>query len=241
MLQLNRQPFIIRIVHHIHSPLQPGYICEGKGQSSGIVKSASKAITSVYQSVFGTKTKYAELSYLGLEQPDTVQKLLEEIIFRPFIIETENISIFVGCLGKIWSNTKVIGYNYSASLFYKYKGKQSVFFQCVNQNSFSITIYQNSQIIAEYKDISPNAVWRKTGILKPISGDTLFAMNHTITLQKLGQAVLLLQVSMPNECILADWHDKTIMEHLFKIHLKRVVNGSVKEWQSVSELGMTKN
>ena len=161
MLQLNRQPFIIRIVCHIHSPLQPDYICKGKGQSSGVVKSASKAITSVYQSVFDTKTKYAELSYLGLEQPDTDQKLLEGIIFCPFIIETENISIFVGCLGKIWSNTKVIGYNYSASLFYKYKGKQSVFFQCVNQNSFSITIYQNSQIIAEYKDISSNAVWRK--------------------------------------------------------------------------------
>ena len=124
--------------------------------------------------------------FRSLEQPDTVQKLLEGIIFRPFIIETENIFIFVGCLGKIRSNTKVISYNYSASLFYKYKGKQSVFFQCVNQNSFSITIYQNSQIIAEYKDISPNAVWRKTGILKSISGDTLFAINHTITLQKLG-------------------------------------------------------
>ncbi|CAB4481526.1 unnamed protein product [Rhizophagus irregularis] len=197
MLQLNRQPFIIRIVRHVHSPLQPGYICEGKGQSSGVIESASKAITSVYQSVFGTKTKYAGLSYLGLEQLDTVQKLLEGIIFRPFIIETENISIFVGCLGKIRSNTK------------------------------------NSQIIAVYKDISPNAVWRKTGILKSISGDTLFAMNHTITLQKLGQAVLLLQVSMPNECTLADWHDKTIMKHLFKFHLKKVASGSVEEWHQV--------
>jgi hypothetical protein len=154
MLQLNRQPFIIRIVRHVHSPLQPGYICEGKGQSSGVVESASNAITSVYQSVFGTKTKYAGLFYLGLEQTGTVQKLLEGITCRPFIIETENISIFVGCLGKIRSNTKVIGHNYSASLFYKYKGKQSVFFQYVNQNLLSITIYQNSQIIAEYKDIS---------------------------------------------------------------------------------------
>ncbi|GET62204.1 hypothetical protein GLOIN_2v1797848 [Rhizophagus irregularis DAOM 181602=DAOM 197198] len=48
ILQLNRQPFIIRIVHHVHSLLQPSYICEGKGQSSGIIESASKAITSVY-------------------------------------------------------------------------------------------------------------------------------------------------------------------------------------------------
>jgi len=58
-------------------------------------------------------------------------------------------------------------------------------------------------------------------------------MIHTITLQKLGQAVLLLQVSMPNECILANWHDKTIIEHLFKIHLKSVVSRSVEEWHQV--------
>jgi len=233
MLQLNKHPFIIRIVRHVHSSLQPGYICEGKGQSSGVVESASKAITSVYQSVFGTQTKYAGLSYLGLEQPETAQRLLEGIIFHSFIIETENISIFVGCLGKIQSNTKTIDYNYSASLFYKYKRKQSVFFQCVNQNSFSITIYQNSQIIANYKDISPNAVWCKTGILKSISGDTLFAMNHNITLQKLEQAVLLLRASIPNECTITDWHNKTIMEHLFQLHLKRVACGSVEEWHQI--------
>ncbi|RIA90497.1 hypothetical protein C1645_823268 [Glomus cerebriforme] len=45
MLQLNKNSFIIRVVHHIHSPLQPGYICEGGGYNSGIVESASKAIT----------------------------------------------------------------------------------------------------------------------------------------------------------------------------------------------------
>ncbi|CAG8688243.1 16062_t:CDS:2, partial [Funneliformis caledonium] len=78
--------------------LQPGYICEGGGQSSGVVENASKAITSTYQLVFGSKTKYAGLSYLGLNQPETAQKLLEEITFRPFIVELENISVFVGCL-----------------------------------------------------------------------------------------------------------------------------------------------
>jgi hypothetical protein len=101
MLQLNKNPFIIPVVRHIHSSLQPGYICEGKGYSSGIAESASNAITSVYQLAFGTKTKYAGLSYLGLDQPETVQKLLEGVIFRPFIIELEKISIFVRCLGKI--------------------------------------------------------------------------------------------------------------------------------------------
>src|SRR5687767_4486088 len=110
IIQLNKAPFIIRVVRHIHSFLQPGYICEGGEQSSGVIESASKAITSTYQLVFGSKTKYAGLSYLGLNQPETAQKLLEGVTFRPFIVELENISVFVGCLGKITrSNEDKIG------------------------------------------------------------------------------------------------------------------------------------
>ena len=238
MLQLNKNPFIIRVVRHVHSSLQPGYICEGKGYSSGVVESASNAITSVYRLAFGTsKTKYAGPSYLGLDQLETVQKLLEGIVFRPFIIELENISIFIGCLGKIVQSSNIIGQNYSASLFYKYKGKQSVFLQHVYKDLFSITIYQNSQIVAEYKDTSPNAVWHKTGILKSISGDVLFATNHPRTLQELNTTILSLQVSIPNKCTIADWHDRTIMEHLFKLHLKKVLGGLI-EWYQVFQSWM---
>ena len=178
MVQLNKISFIIRVVRYIHSHLQPGYICEGGGQSSGIVTSSSNAIILVYQAIFGTKTKFAGLSYLGLEQTETSQKLLEGVVFYPFIIEVENLSIFVSSLGKIsHSNQKTIGYNYTSSLFYKYKSKQSVFFQSVNKNnSYSIIVYQNSQIVAEYTDNSPNAVWCQTGVLKSIPGNTLFAI-----------------------------------------------------------------
>ncbi|CAI2164993.1 14299_t:CDS:2 [Funneliformis geosporum] len=77
MLQLNKSPFIIRVVHHVNSHLQPAYIFKEKEKSSGIAESAFKTITSVYQSVFGTQTKYVGLSYLGLEQSETAQKLLE--------------------------------------------------------------------------------------------------------------------------------------------------------------------
>src|SRR3954469_18822875 len=87
-----------------------------------LLKVLQEQFTSVYQLVFRTRTKYAGLSYLGLDQLDTAQKLLEGVLFRPFIIELENISIFVGCLGKIIrSNTNKIGQHFSASLFYKYK------------------------------------------------------------------------------------------------------------------------
>src|SRR5579871_4227449 len=112
----------------VHS-LQPGYICEGKGKSSGITSSTTTAITSVYQLVFGSKAKYAGLSYLGIDQPETAQKLLEGVTFHPFIVELEGITVFVSCLGKItMSNTNNIGHNYAASLFHKYRRVQSVFY-----------------------------------------------------------------------------------------------------------------
>ena len=137
MIQLNNNPFVVRIVRNVHSSLQPGYICEGKGQSSGINTSASAAITSVYQSVFGSKTKYAGLSYLGVDQPETAQKLLEGVTFCPFIIELENTTVFVSCLGKITiSNTNKVSHNYAASLFYKYREIQSVFYQHVDKDFF---------------------------------------------------------------------------------------------------------
>ncbi|CAG8480536.1 3279_t:CDS:10 [Scutellospora calospora] len=235
MIQLNKMSFIIRVVRYIHSHLQPSYICEGSGQSSDIVTSSSNAITSVYQAIFGTKTKFASLSYLGLEQTETSQKLLESVVFYLFIIEVENLSIFVSFLGKIsHSNKKTIGYNYTSSLFYKYKSKQSVFFQRVNNNnSYSIIVYQNSQIVAEYTDNSPNAVWYQTGILKSIPGDTLFAINHLTTLQKLNQVYQTNQILVSNQCTLADWNNKVIMEYLFDLHLKKAVSKSAEKWHQV--------
>ncbi|CAG8517880.1 6577_t:CDS:2 [Dentiscutata heterogama] len=132
----------------------------GSGQSSSIMTSFSAAITSVYQTVFDTKTKIAKLSYLDLEQPKTFQKLLKDVTFHLFIVKIKNLSIFVSSLGKITcSNHNVVGHNYTSSFFYKYKTKQLVFFQNANKdNSYSIVIYQSSEIIAEYKDSSPNNV-----------------------------------------------------------------------------------
>src|SRR3989337_2076543 len=227
IVQLNNKPFIIRVVQNVHSSLQPGYICEGSGQSSGINTSATAAITSVYQSVFKSKTKYAGLSYLGLNQPEIAQKLLEGVTFYPFSIALEKITVFVNCLGKITSNTNKVGHNYAASLFYKYKGIQSAFYQHVDKNLFLITIYQNSQIVAEYKDTSPNTVWSKTGVLTSISGDILFVINHPITLDRINQSYQKICLYQLPECTFANWSDMTIMEKLYELHLKRNIKRSV--------------
>ena len=191
------------------------------------------AITSVYQSVFGSKTKFAGPSYLGLDQPETAQKLLEGVTFRPFIIELKNITVFVDCLGKITTHANQVNHNYhnySASLFHKYRKIQSVFHQHIDKDSFLITIYQNSQIVAEYKDIS---VWNKTGVLKSILGDTLFVINHPITLNRINEAHQIFLHQPPIfKYTLADWNNETIMKQLYKLHLKRTIRRSV-QWNQV--------
>ncbi|GET03494.1 hypothetical protein GLOIN_2v1488527 [Rhizophagus clarus] len=84
--------------------------------------SATAAITSVYQSVFDDKTKYAGLSYSDIDQPEPVQKLLGRISLFPFIIKLESVTVFVSCLGKITtSNINKVGHNYATSLFHKYR------------------------------------------------------------------------------------------------------------------------
>ncbi|CAG8614844.1 4623_t:CDS:2, partial [Dentiscutata heterogama] len=159
-------------------PLQPGYICEGSGQSS------------------------------GLNQDKTAQKLLENITFYPFIIKLENILIFVGSLGKIlYSNPNKVGCHYMASLFYKYKAKQSVFSQCIRDNLYTITIYQNSQIIAEYNDSLPNAIWQQTAY----------------------EIKFLHQTPIPNQYTYADWDNKIIMEYLFELYLNKAVSKPIEK------------
>ncbi|RHZ72851.1 hypothetical protein Glove_236g61 [Diversispora epigaea] len=215
-------------------PLQPDYICEGSKQSSSIAESASAAITSVYQLVFGAPTKYAELSYLGLKQAETVQKLLEGVIFRPFIIEIENFFVFISWFDvKTKLNRNKIDQKYSALLFYKYKKKQSVFFQQANKNLFSITIYQVSQVVAKFEDFSPNAVWHQIQVLKSIPSDILFVRNHLITLQKLNQLQQILLLQIPNECTIVDWNNQEIMKYLFRLHLKKAVHGSYEKWNKI--------
>ncbi|RGB25338.1 hypothetical protein C1646_771872, partial [Rhizophagus diaphanus] len=155
-----------------------------------------------------------------IDQPETAQKLLEGITFFPFIVELENITVFVSCLSKITiSNSDKVGHNYAASVFYQH----------VHKDFFLITIYQNSQIIAEYKDISPNAVWKKTGVLTSILGDTLFVINHSITLNRMNQVrQILYSCQLPNKCTPADWNNEIIMENLYELYLKRNIRRSVK-------------
>lgn len=55
------------------------------------------------------------------------------------------------------------------------------------------------------------------GVLKSVSGDTLFAINHPTTLHKLEQAFKAkFFQQIPDKCTSADWNNETIMNHPYK-------------------------
>ena len=66
-----------------------------------------------------------------------------------------------------------------------------------------------------------------------ILGNTLFVINHSTTLDKINQARHELYLhKLPNQCMLMDWNNEIIMEHLYKLYLKRNTKRSV-EWRQV--------
>jgi hypothetical protein len=70
------------------------------------------------------------------------------------------------------------------------------------------------------------------GVLKSISGDTLFVINHPITLDRINQAYQKICLYQLPECTLTNWNDMIIMEKLYELHLKRNIKRSV-EWYQV--------
>src|SRR5436190_15927218 len=72
---INNRDFIITVVQgnteDITDPdyneFQPGYICQSEGLRSDVCKSSSKAITSIYQEAFSTKTKHAGPLVMGFD------------------------------------------------------------------------------------------------------------------------------------------------------------------------------
>ena len=68
--------------------------------------------------------------------------------------------------------------------------------------------------------------------MKSISGDTLFVINHPITLDRINQAYQKICLYQLPECTLTNWNDMIIMEKLYELHLKRNIKRSV-EWYQV--------
>ena len=129
--ELNNRNFILHVVRgNLSNSCQPGYICESGGETGRIETTATQAISSLYQSIFNTKTKYSGTLIMGLENDDIINQLLVDVEFQPFSIKVDNYNIAIFNIGissrEGWFGA---GPGYMSSFVYVYKKNRCVFFQ----------------------------------------------------------------------------------------------------------------
>ncbi|CAB4376147.1 unnamed protein product [Rhizophagus irregularis] len=159
-------------------------------------------------------------SVLEFDNENITKELLSDVLFCPFKITVDKLSILIINLGN--SNGDMSGYQ--SSFIYKYQDKQSLFIQKVERKYCYIEVFQNKEKVAYYHDASPTDVWKKTGILKNYNGSILFGIEHPVTIN-----VLKNYVESPI-CSVNEWGDIEVMSQAFEKHLKRKISVVGLNW-----------
>ena len=121
--EFNQKEFIIRVVDN---NLKPGYVCESDTEAI-IYSTSSAAINETYKKIFDIKTHFSGPNVLGFDTEVMVKQLQAEVLFFPFQIIIQGITIFVAALGNSdqaeWSFASP---GYCSSFFYKYCEQHSL-------------------------------------------------------------------------------------------------------------------
>ncbi len=79
---------------------------------------------------------------MEFDNENIIQKLLSDVLFSPFKITVDKLSILVTKLGVLDNN--VVGYQ--SSFMYKYQDKQSLFIQKIEDKKCQIEVFQKERI-----------------------------------------------------------------------------------------------
>ncbi|CAG8513506.1 8758_t:CDS:2 [Cetraspora pellucida] len=82
LIVLNEHDFIIE-VGQLDSQFEPhpSYICKCDGVQSELCETPTAAISTVYQQIFKSKTKFSGPEIMGYDTPEIVQEYLNELPF----------------------------------------------------------------------------------------------------------------------------------------------------------------
>jgi hypothetical protein len=220
---LNNREFIVRVVvGNKESPNHPGYCCESGEFSSDVETSATEAISGLYARMFHNKTRKSGAIAMGYDNKNIIEELQEDVPYFPFFVTLDKIKIFVSRLGTpskyAFHNA---GADYMSTFIHVYNKNQALFVSQIKNNRCTIEVYQEYRCVKIFEGHSPNEVWKTSGILQKFDGDTLFGLNSSTT-QK-----ILIERHVPT-CKPNDWINYTLMESLFKYHLKRRIYSNIR-------------
>ncbi|CAG8762956.1 20623_t:CDS:2, partial [Rhizophagus irregularis] len=127
---------------------------------SGIQQSTSTAINNTYKQVFRkNKTEYSEMVVIGFEDEIITNELFQI-----------GISSHKGYYGA--------GLEFLSTLITKYKGKQSLFIQSIEDNC-NLDVYDGDINQYHNEGITPDEIWKSINILNKFDGAALFGITNS--------------------------------------------------------------
>ncbi|POG72949.1 hypothetical protein GLOIN_2v1840190, partial [Rhizophagus irregularis DAOM 181602=DAOM 197198] len=216
---LKKCDFIITVVKDTQHPNSPGFLCFSEEYRSGVCSSPTDTC---YEKVFHSNAKFPGPQVMGFDNSNIIQQLLDDIIFRPYMISLVKLNVIVLGMGK----SKKPEWNYAGegykSVFQShYNGIKSAFIQEIEDEECVVQIYTNDTLIKTYNAIDPNEVWLCIGRLSNYSGKKIFGLENPYT------QICIQQAQIPS-CTVLDWTLEGVLENLYKYHLKRRISCEIK-------------
>ncbi|PKB95084.1 hypothetical protein RhiirA5_437407 [Rhizophagus irregularis] len=205
-----------------------------KEKSTEISSSASTAITTLYQEIFGKKTEYSGPAIMGFYNDQIIERLLQDVTFFPIYIKIQSFLVVVSNIGYSKNNGCCgAGNGFTSSILTKFQKKHSFVSQRIENNTCILRIYHESNIVAQFEDETPTNVWKKSGINKKFDGIDLFGITHS-------SVQTILQNPPKNNilriCTVDEWNNFEILQQAFDRHIKSRKTGKMAlldNWQSL--------
>jgi hypothetical protein len=99
---------------------------------------------------------------MGFEKPAIYEKLLEGVLFRPYLIDLELVHVFVFEIAKSKNNEwGYAGVGFKSSFAFELEKQRCLFIQEFEEELCKVTIIQKKQIGKIYYESTPDLVWEK--------------------------------------------------------------------------------
>src|SRR5581483_12290210 len=215
--------FIITVVKgYSGHPNSPGFFCCSDEKQSGICSSSTEAINACYKEVFCSNAKYPGPPVMGFDNPDIVEQLFSDVIFRPFMFSLARLNIFVLGMGKSkkpeWNYA---GDGYKSVLQCKFNSVRSVYVQNMGYEECIVEVFIDDALEKLYSASDPNKVWLDIGRFPNYTGKDLFGLECSYT------QFCIEQVQIPS-CTVLQWTSEGVLESLYEYHLKRQILRKIK-------------
>ena len=223
-VELNEKEFIIKIVQNTKDSTKPGYICESDDDAV-IYSTSSEVINENYKKFFDKTTRYSGPSVLGFDDETFIEQLQVGVLFFPFEIITNGITVFVASLGSSdEEELNFAGPGYCSSFNHKYSGKKSLICQSIHDTKCQIDIYYQGKRVCTHTGTTPTDVWKRLPILKDFDGKELFGLYDQFVIQAIKK-----YIDTPY-CTSFHWNNPEIMTHAFKTCLKKKISVVNIDW-----------